>query len=217
MNQPKKPLDKPPVELPPASPLSEEHNLIRRAMRQARIEEAERVNSVGNLRNAEIARLEMLRDALRPVFDGIPADADIFDHGLVTSERPRLFIDMVSYVEMGRDRRHYRFVQDTRAARILIAEDERIEPITDAVTAYIARRLVERERALATISDPVPLHAPGATINAAVQINEPRRGFGFGAMALVFALGLALGAGGLMGYALMRGNGAASVSQTQQR
>ena len=56
---------------------------------------------------------------------------------------------MVAFVEMGRDRRTYRFFQDTLHGRVLIAESQQIERIVAAITNYVARRLVERERALA--------------------------------------------------------------------
>jgi hypothetical protein len=50
---------------------------------------------------------------------------------------------------MGRDRRIYCFQQDTRHGRVLLAESERLDPIVEAITNYIARRVVEREKALA--------------------------------------------------------------------
>jgi hypothetical protein len=49
---------------------------------------------------------------------------------------------------MGRDKRIYRFLQDTRYGRKVLAENVSIPEIVEAVTAYIAQRLVERERAL---------------------------------------------------------------------
>ena len=49
---------------------------------------------------------------------------------------------------MGRDKRMYRFVQDTAYGRIVLAESHEAAKIADAVTSYVARRLVERERAL---------------------------------------------------------------------
>jgi hypothetical protein len=122
---------------------------LRLAVRRARLDDAERTKVVAELRGAEIARLEMLRDEILPVASEIPQDVDLFDIGLVATERPRLFIDMIGFVEMGHDRRTYRFVQDTRHGRVVIAESERMEPIIDAVADYIARRLVEREKALA--------------------------------------------------------------------
>jgi hypothetical protein len=119
-------------------------------MRRARIDAAQQSEVIAELRGAEVARLEILQDALKPVLAQVPADIDLFDTGLVTGERPRFFIDMLGFVEMGRDRRVYRFLQDTRHGRIVLAESEKPDTIVEAVTAYIARRIIEREQALAS-------------------------------------------------------------------
>ena len=50
---------------------------------------------------------------------------------------------------MGRDKRIYRFLQDTRYGRKVLAENVSIPEIAEAVTKYVAQRLIERERALA--------------------------------------------------------------------
>jgi hypothetical protein len=50
---------------------------------------------------------------------------------------------------MGRDKRQYRFVQDTRYGRAVLAESYEVPVLADAIKRYVARRLVERERALA--------------------------------------------------------------------
>ena len=133
---------------------------LRAAVRKARIEEAERSGVSAELRGAEIARLEMLQEVLLPVFVDLPRDVELFDVGLVPGEKPRLFVDMVAFVEMARDRRTYRFIQETRSGRLLIAEGDKVEPIAEAVTAYLGRRLVERERALAQGDAVQPVSAP---------------------------------------------------------
>jgi hypothetical protein len=120
------------------------------AIRRARIESAEQNQAVADLREAEVARLQLLEEAIRPVLDQTPSGIDIFDAGIAYGERPRLFIDMIGFIEMGHDRRTYRFLQDTRHGRVLIAETERIDRVVAAITNYIGRRLVERERALAS-------------------------------------------------------------------
>ena len=56
---------------------------------------------------------------------------------------------MVAHIEMGRDKRQYRFVQDTRYGRVVLAESYEVPVLKQAVTRYVARRLVEREQALA--------------------------------------------------------------------
>lgn len=118
------------------------------ALRRARIANAERSDVLADLREAELARLEILRDHLAPVLAQVPEDCDLFDVGVSHGERPRLFIDHIGFIEMGRDRRLYRFLQDTRHGRVTIGESENVATLVEAVTEYIAHRLVERERAL---------------------------------------------------------------------
>src|SRR5262249_33312338 len=121
---------------------------LKEAMRQARIDLAERSAVIVDMRNAEIARLELLNDALEPVFADIPPEVDLFDRGVTSGDPPRLWIDMIAHVVMGRDKRTYRFLQDTRYGRRVLAESGEIAEMRDAVTQYVARRMVERERLL---------------------------------------------------------------------
>lgn len=119
------------------------------ALRRARIENAEHSAALADLRAAEIVRLELLADALAPVLAQAPEDCDIFDLAVSPGERPRLFIDCIGFVEMERDRRTYRFLQDTRHGRIVLRESADIDEMVEAATNYIAHRLIEREKALA--------------------------------------------------------------------
>src|SRR6266850_6488226 len=158
---------------------------LRDALRQARIEAADRTGVVVDLRDAEVARLEILNEALDPLFGQIPDQVDLFDRGISQGENPRLWIDVVAHVAMGRDKRIYRFVQDTRFGRIVIAESHEVSAIVDAVTDYVAHRMVEREHALlATPAKPVVLEKPR------------RHGF------WIFALGFVIGAVALFALAL---------------
>ncbi len=126
---------------------------LRDALHRARIEAADRTGVVVDLRDAEVARLEILNDALDPLFADIPDRVDIFDRGISQGDQPRLWIDVVAHVMMGRDKRTYRFVQDTRYGRRIVAESPNVPEIVQAVTRYVAARLVERERALASDSE----------------------------------------------------------------
>lgn len=121
---------------------------LKDAVRDARIEAAERSGVVVDLRDAELARLELLNEALDPVFKDIPANVDLFDRGISQGDVPRLWVDVIAHVEMGRDKRQYRFVQDTRYGRAVLAESYEASEMVQSVTHYVARRLVERERAL---------------------------------------------------------------------
>ena len=159
---------------------------LRDALRQARIEAADRTGVVVDLRDAEVARLEILNEALDPLFAQIPDTVDLFDRGISQGETPRIWIDVVAHVLMGRDKRIYRFVQDTRFGRIVLAESHDVAVIVDAVTDYVARRMIEREHALASTLVAKP-----------VVVEKPRRS-GF----WTFALGFILGAVALFGLAL---------------
>ena len=159
---------------------------LRDALRKARIEAADRTGVVVDLRDAEVARLEILNEALDPLFAQIPDQVDLFDRGISQGDTPRLWIDVVAHVVMGRDKRIYRFVQDSRFGRIVLAESHDVATLVDAVTDYVARRLIEREHALVA----TPMTAPAA-------VEKPRRS-GF----WTFALGFMLGVLALFGLAL---------------
>jgi hypothetical protein len=160
---------------------------LRDALRQARIEAADRTGVVVDLRDAEVARLEILNEALDPLFTQIPEQVDLFDRGISQGDTPRLWIDVVAHVVMGRDKRIYRFVQDTRFGRIVIAESHEVGAIVNAVTDYVARRMIEREHALVVTAMAEP-----------VAVEQPRR-----SRFWVFALGFVLGALALFGFALL--------------
>jgi hypothetical protein len=142
------------VRIAPTSAEPPEAERLKDALRKARVDQAERSGVVVDLHDAEIARLEVLNEALDPVFEEIPANVDLFDRGISRGETPRLWIDAIAHVGMGRDKRVYRFVQDTRYGRKVLAETVNVGEMVDAVTKYLAQRLIERERALADSSQP---------------------------------------------------------------
>src|SRR3989440_6102197 len=160
---------------------------LRDALRQARIEAADRTGVVVELRDAEVARLEILNEALDPLFAEVPERVDLFDRGISQGDTPRLWIDVVAHVVMGRDKRMYRFVQDTRFGRIVLAESHDTSVIVDAVTDYVARRMIEREHAMVIPPEPKPALA-----------ERPRR-----SRVWPFVLGFILGAAALFGIALL--------------
>lgn len=170
-------------------------NPLRDAVREARIEAAERSAVVVDLRDAELARLELLNEALEPVFKDIPDDVELFDRGVSRGDAPRLWVDVVAHVEMGRDKRQYRFVQETRYGRAVLAESYDVSEVVQEITRYVARRLVERERAL---SDDA-----GREVAQGVLRTQRRRSRWRSIRA--FILGLIIGVGALFVLALLQG------------
>jgi hypothetical protein len=123
------------------------------------------------------------------LFAQVPEQVDLFDRGISQGETPRLWVDVVAYVVMGRDKRMYRLVQDTRFGRKVLAESHDVPVMVDAVTDYIARRMVEREQALAAQVEPKPVEP---------KKEEPRRRGGV----WIFVMGFLLGAAALFALAL---------------
>jgi len=162
---------------PAAAPAAAEPRVasLATALRRARLHNASRAEALSEVRGAEIVRLEVLRDAIEPVLEQLPDGCDLFDVAISPSERPRLFIDQLGFIEIGRDGRGYRFLQDTRHGRIQICESEKSEAIVEAVTAYIAHRLIEREKALAFdfASGATAAEAARAAVTSAVEAAPP--------------------------------------------
>ena len=177
-------------------------------IRRVRTAEAERSDVVVELRDAERARLEMLADELKGVFADVPAEDEQFVFAVAPGTPPRLWIDLTSFVIMGRDRRTYRFLKDTRLGRTVIRESANLNDMADTVTHYVAERMIERERAIEGDwvvkrirrgeTGPHPEAKP-ATAIAAKASHLERLNLGW--VAAAFMLGILLGILGLLAYA----------------
>jgi hypothetical protein len=146
------------------------------AVRDVKNALADRDDVVVELREAHRMRLELLAAELAPVFADVPADMDNFDFALSSGLQPRLWIDAVSHVSMGRDRRTYRFLKDTRIGRVVLAESTEMKPIADQVTRYVAERIVERQRMLEGGAEPATHIERPAIIEAEPPLQTARQG-----------------------------------------
>lgn len=173
------------------------------AIREARNAAADRADVVVEMREVQRMRLELLAAELQPVFAEVPSDNDFFDFALSSGVQPRLWIDATAHVAMGRDKRTFRFLRDTRVGRVVLAESSDIKPVADQVTRYIADRMVERQRALeGGVPSPVVegRAAPVAEIPVAEPKPSPLRAFAM----TIFLLVVGAAAGLLVAYALLR-------------
>ncbi|MHC5652506.1 hypothetical protein [Stappia sp.] len=181
---------------------------LREAIRKVKFAEVERTDVVVELQESERARLELLAEELQDIFKEVPEDDDQFSFQIVPGNIPRLWIDITSHVAMGRDKRIYRFVKDTRLGRTVILETAEIEDMADCITEYIAERVLERERTMEgdwlskRLREPLRNEQQPAAAPAVVGETPPVphvRGL-WGPFA-VFAIGLLVGAASLVGYA----------------
>jgi hypothetical protein len=118
------------------------------AIRDVKINHADRGDVVVELREASRARMELLAAELAPTISAVPADDDQFDFAISSGQNPRLFVDATTHVGLGRDRMTYRFLRDTRNGRIVLEESRDLKTIADRVTRHVAERIVERQRAM---------------------------------------------------------------------
>ncbi|MCC2111622.1 MAG: hypothetical protein KDJ16_06275 [Hyphomicrobiales bacterium] len=187
-------------DLPVGADQSAQLHRLRDAIRKVKLAEAARTDVVVELREAERMRLEILLQALQPVIDDIPDDDEQFDFGVVPGNPPRMWIDVTAFVTMGRDKRTYRLVRDTRLGRTVLGESQDVDQIAVKVTDYVAARIVERERALASEAVALPVQpgagATGGHVAAEMVANgaAPVRA-GSARAVVAFVFGLLIGAG----------------------
>ena len=96
----------------PAARPREDVSPLKAAVREARIEAAEQTGVVIDLHDAELARLEILNEALNPVFADIPAGRSTLRSRHHARPSAASLDRLVAHVEMGRDKRVYRFLLD---------------------------------------------------------------------------------------------------------
>ncbi len=170
------------------------------AVRDVKNAFADRDDVVVDMREAHRMRLDLLAAELAPVFADVPTDMDNFDFVVSSGLQPRLWIDAVSHVAMGRDRRTYRFLRDTRIGRVVLAESTDMKPVADQVTRYVAERIVERQRMMEGGVEPAVADLKRATVpEAEPPLQVAARGRGWS----TFLSGLGLiAAGALVGLAV---------------
>ena len=150
------------------------------AVRDVKNALADREDVVVDMRDAHRMRLELLAAELAAVFADVPDD------------------DAVSHVAMGRDRRTYRFLKDTRVGRVVLAESSDMKPVADKVTRYIAERIVERQRMLDGATE-AAAPARNAVPEALAPLHAPKRSKIWAALGTGLAL---IAAGALFGLGI---------------
>ena len=164
---------------------------LKKAVRDVRMALAERNDVVVDMREAEQARLALLAEALYGVFDGLPPEQEQFSLAVLPGDPPRFWVDATSFVVMGRDKRTYQFVKDTRLGRTILAESVSQDSIADTVTRYVAERLVEREQAVEADWVTAMLRTKRGAASRRPFAEWDARGLVWGL--IVFALGVAVG------------------------
>src|SRR6516162_9109624 len=160
---------------------------LREAIRTARLEEAKHLDRTADLRDSEIARLELLKADLETVFAELPPHDDRFNLALVPSRPARLWVDLFTYAAIDDASGAYLFVRNSEEGRRTLYSSTNVADMADRITRYIAREIVRRERLEAALGE-LPQLGP----------SEPRAsGASMGVVIAAFVVGLLAGAAGL--------------------
>ena len=163
---------------------------LREAIRKARLEEAERLDSTADHRDGEIARLDLLKAELETVFADIPAHDDRFSLVLVPSRPARLWIDLFTYATIDDTSGAYLFVRNSENGRRTLFSSSNATDIAERITRYMAHEIVRRERLEAALVEPGHMGRIGG---------EPASsGPAMGVVIAAFAIGILTGAVGLL-------------------
>jgi hypothetical protein len=161
---------------------------LREAIRKARLDEAEHLDRAADLRDSEIARLELLKADLETVFAELPPHDDRFNLALVPSRPARLWIDLFTYAAVDDASGAYLFVRNSENGRRTLFSSTNVAEMADRITRYIAREIVHRERLEAALAEP----------RRPETFNRPTSsGAGMGVVIAAFVIGLLAGAAGL--------------------
>ena len=159
------------------------------ALQAAREAEALHREAQGVVRTAEMLRLAALRDVLAAYVEGHAEARAFFALSVLAGDKPRLWLDLVHWVEMAPDSRSYRLISDRDTGRESLFETRDQNEMVKFTKSWMAHRLVERARSLARppAQPPLPIqgYSTGALILAMVS------GFSTGVLVL-FTAGIAL-------------------------
>jgi hypothetical protein len=161
------------------------------ALKQARLAEAAQLEAVVSLRDARSLRLLALRDALKGELEGHEPALSLFELNIQDAEKPKLWLDLISFIEMEPDPKTYRLVQDGSQGRVRLYETADALLMQDRALKHMAHRLVVHDK-LAVGS--------GQNMRA-----EGRKGYGLGDLIYVWITGLLFGVLGILAWALATG------------
>ena len=163
------------------------------AISQARYAQGMHFDALKDRLDATTLRLEVLRLELDRLIEGREEAEKFIDLKLFAGDRPRLWIDLVTYVVMEPTPRHYRLLRDrSDSSEVLFETDNRAEMV-DAITSYIASRIIVREHQLPT--------------DGIINLNRQEHKYSSIALVLAWISGFLLGVIGLFAFGVWFGGG----------
>jgi hypothetical protein len=167
---------------------------LHEAVRKARVEEAYRLDETADVRDTEIARLDLLKAELESVFAEVPANDERFTLMLVPSRPARLWIDLFTYAAVDETSGAYLFIRNSESGRRTLYSTASASEMADRITSYVAHEIVRKERLEAALLEPLTREEQPQAAHAPARL-------GLGVVVSAFIIGLLTGAAGLFAAA----------------
>ncbi len=132
-----------------------EQSQFSKALREARLASAAKLDAVLGVADARALRLDALRAELAPIISENAEAKALFDLNIQAGETPKLWLDLISSVVMEPNPRTYRLVQDQDNCRETLFESDDLKAMTAFIVKYLAHRLVAHEKLVRGVS-PMP-------------------------------------------------------------
>ncbi len=126
-----------------------------KALREARLAAASKLDATLDLADARALRLDALRADLLPLVEGNAEARALFNLNVEPGATPKLWLDLISSVVMEPDPRTYRLLQDQDNRRETLFESSDMKAMSGYIVKYLAHRIIAHEK-LARGSAPQP-------------------------------------------------------------
>jgi hypothetical protein len=119
---------------------------LTKALREARLASAAKLDATLGLSDARALRLDALRAELAPIIAANADAASLFNLTVQAGETPKLWLDLISSVVMEPDPRTYRLMQDQDNRRETLFESSNMSDMRAYTVKYLAHRIVAHEK-----------------------------------------------------------------------
>lgn len=125
--------------------MADQHELTK-ALREARLAAASKLDATLDLADARALRLDALRADLLPLIEGNADARALFNLNVQAGATPKLWLDLISSVVMEPDPRTYRLLQDQDNRREMLFESSDMKAMSAYIVKYLAHRMIAHEK-----------------------------------------------------------------------
>ena len=123
-----------------------DHQELTKALREARLAVASKLDATLDLADARALRLDALRAELLPHVESNADARALFNLNVQAGATPKLWLDLISSVVMEPDPRTFRLLQDHNSGREMLFETTVMKEMSAYIVKYFAHRMIAHEK-----------------------------------------------------------------------